>query len=208
MESVGNRMVKRFSFYFFGLMILGLGVSLTIKADVGTGAWDALNVGLSNLTGLTVGTWVILVGLILIFINAMIIKGRPNLLSMLTPILVGFTIDFWILIGLNELSFDSLLSQYFIFVVGIVLIAIGVSFYLQADFAPNPVDQFMLALHERFGFSLMVSKTIGEVLALVFAFMLNGPIGLGTIIITLTIGPIIQLFYQPVQVLYKKWKLV
>lgn len=201
-------MIKRFIFYFFGLMILGLGVSLTIKADVGTGAWDALNVGLANATGFTVGTWVILVGLILIFVNAFIIGEKPKFLSMLTPILIGFMIDFWILIGLNELELDMMVSRYLVFFVGIVLIAIGVSFYLQADFAPNPVDQFMLALNQRFGFSLMVSKTIGEVLALLFAFILNGPIGVGTIIITVVIGPIIQLFYQPVQTLYKKWKFV
>ncbi|WP_243291625.1 YitT family protein [Bacillus sp. FJAT-47783] len=201
-------MLKRFIFYFFGLMILGLGVSLTIKANIGTGAWDALNVGLSQVSGWTVGTWVILVGLLLIFVNSFISKERPMMYSMLTPILIGFTIDFWIMVGLDDLQFNSILLRYILFFIGLFLIAVGVSFYLQANIAPNPVDQFMLSLNKRFGMSLMMAKTIGEVLALILAIFLNGPIGIGTIIITIIIGPIIQLFYGPVQLLYKKWKVV
>lgn len=201
-------MAKRFIFYFFGLMILGLGVSLTIKANIGTGAWDALNVGLSQVSGWTVGTWVILVGLLLIFVNAYISQEKPMIYSMLTPILIGFTIDFWIIIGLEDIQLNSIFIRYVLFFIGLFLIAVGVSFYLQANVAPNPVDQFMLSLNKRFGMSLMMAKTVGEVIALILAIILNGPIGVGTIIITIIIGPIIQLFYGPVQVLYKKWKVV
>lgn len=201
-------MIKRSIFYLLGLMILSLGVSLTIKAEVGTGAWDALNVGLTKTIGFTVGTWVMIIGLLLIFINSFIAKEKPKLSSMLTPVLIGFKIDFWMLIGLVHMNVDNLFFQYIWFLIGVVLIAIGVGMYLQADFAPNPIDHFMIALHKRFGLNLMTAKTIGEMIALVLALLLQGPIGIGTIIITIIIGPIIQVFYKLFRDLYKKWKFV
>jgi len=201
-------MLKRAAFYIVGLFILGLGISFTIKAEVGTGAWDALNVGLTKLIGFTVGTWLMVIGLLLIFINAFISQEKPKFSSMLTPILIGFTVDFWMLFGLIHFHVDGLFFQYIWFFIGVVLIAVGVAMYLQADFAPNPIDNFMISLHKRFGLNLMTAKTIGEVFAFVLALLLQGPIGIGTIIITIIIGPIIQFFYKPIQNLYKKWKFV
>ncbi|UOK58492.1 hypothetical protein MGI18_04345 [Bacillus sp. OVS6] len=63
----------------------------------------------------------------------------------------------------------------------------------------------MLTLHQKFGLSLMAAKTIGEVGALVLALLFAGPIGLGTIIITFGIGPLIQLCNPPVNAVIGKW---
>jgi uncharacterized membrane protein YczE len=57
----------------------------------------------------------------------------------------------------------------------------------------------MYALHQRFGLSLMVSKTIGEVIALAFAIVLEGPVGLGTVIFTFLCGPLIQFFIPMIE---------
>jgi uncharacterized membrane protein YczE len=54
----------------------------------------------------------------------------------------------------------------------------------------------MLAIKERFRVNLMVAKTVGEITALIPAFFLGGPISYGTIIITFTVGPAIQLFFS------------
>jgi uncharacterized membrane protein YczE len=75
--------------------------------------------------------------------------------------------------------------------------------YLQTNFAANPIDQLMISLNERFQLSYMTAKTIGEVSALIFAFALQGPIGIGTIIITFFIGPIIQLINIPITKRYE-----
>jgi uncharacterized membrane protein YczE len=52
----------------------------------------------------------------------------------------------------------------------------------------------MMGVSKRLGVSLVVAKTIGELLALVLALIVKGPIGYGTIIVTIGIGPSIQLF--------------
>ena len=76
--------------------------------------------------------------------------------------------------------------------------------YLQTKFLANPIDQFMLALNKRFRLNFMVAKTIGEIGALILALIMQGPIGIGTIIITfLIIGPIIQYMNIPIAKRYE-----
>jgi uncharacterized membrane protein YczE len=193
----------RILFYLFGLFLMGFGVTLTIKADLGAGAWDALNVGLSNVIGLTVGSWVIIIGIILMFLNAFIVKGKPKLLALFTILLIGFSVDFWLMVVMKNIQFDLLTHKVLSLVGGIIFIAIGVAMYLQTKFPANPIDQLMISLNERFHLNFMVAKTIGEVSALILAFILQGPIGVGTIIITFLIGPIIQLFNIPITKRYE-----
>lgn len=188
-------LLKRGIAYILGLFILSLGVSFTILAGLGTGAWDALNVGLASQVGFTVGNWVIIIGVILIVVNAFLLKARPEVLAIITVFILGYFIDFWLLIALTNWHPEPFLYQLVVLIVGVVLMAFGISTYLQAKFAAIPIDQLMIAIRKRTGFSLMVSKTIGEVIALFVAFLIGGPIGLGTVIVTLSIGPLIQVFF-------------
>ncbi|MCM3165051.1 YitT family protein [Metabacillus litoralis] len=193
----------RIVFYLIGLFLMGFGVTLTIKADLGAGAWDALNVGLSNVIGLTVGSWVIIIGVILIFINALIVRGKPKFLAVVTILLIGFSVDFWLIVVMSNVHLSTLLLQVISLIAGIVLISIGVAMYLQTKFPANPIDQLMISLHERFHLNFMIAKTIGEVTALILAFILQGPIGVGTIIITFLIGPMIQWINKPMTKRYE-----
>ncbi|WP_121664443.1 YczE/YyaS/YitT family protein [Metabacillus litoralis] len=193
----------RILFYLIGLFLMGFGVTLTIKADLGAGAWDALNVGLSNVIGLTVGSWVIIIGVILIFINALIVRGKPKFLAVVTILLIGFSVDFWLIVVMSNVHLSTLLLQVISLIAGIILISIGVAMYLQTKFPANPIDQLMISLHERFHLNFMIAKTIGEVTALILAFILQGPIGVGTIIITFLIGPMIQWINKPMTKRYE-----
>ncbi len=190
-----NITVKRIISFLAGLLILSLGISFTILSDLGAGAWDALNVGLSDITGLTIGTWVILVGVILILVNAILLKKKPDIIAMVTVLIIGYFIDFWLLIVFPNYSVETLMMQIIFLLSGVVLMGLGISTYLQGKFAVVPIDRLMMAIQFRTKVSLGVAKTIGEVSALVLAFLVGGPIGVGTIVVTLSIGPMIQLFF-------------
>jgi uncharacterized protein len=186
--------LKRFVFWLIGIFIISLGATLTIKANMGAGAWDALNVGLSNLTGLTVGNFVIIVGLILLFVNSWLLKTRPDYLAIFTFFIIGTLIDFWMLIVLVNFNPTEMIWKLLTLIIGLLIIGFGVAIYIQPKFPLNPIDNFMMGLSKRLGVSLPIAKTIGEVLAFVLALLVKGPIGVGTIIVLFGIGPSIQLF--------------
>ncbi|WP_099361152.1 YczE/YyaS/YitT family protein [Fredinandcohnia onubensis] len=186
---------RRIIFFCVGLFVLALGISLMIIADIGAGAWDALNVGLSESIGLTVGNWVIIVGICVMLLNAFLLKERPAFLSIGTIILIGFFIDFWLLIALDELNLEGFVVKALVLLGGLVIASLGIAIYLQAKFPLSPLDNLMLAISKRFKLRFGISKTIAEATGLVLALLFGGPIGIGTLVVTFGIGPIIQFFY-------------
>ncbi|WP_170885453.1 YczE/YyaS/YitT family protein [Bacillus alkalicellulosilyticus] len=194
-----NTNVRRGISFVLGLFIIASGVSLTIKANIGVGGWDAFNVGLANKFGLTVGTWVIIVSISLIIINALLLRKRPEFESLVTSFLIGYFIDFWLLLVLRHLEIGYLPMQIVAFLIGLVLISIGAASYLQARFAPIPVDGLMLAFRSLFGLSIMMAKMVTEIIAVILALIVAGPIGLGTILVAFLIGPLIQFWYTKIE---------
>lgn len=185
-------------FYLVGLALLSLGVSMMILADLGAGPWDAMYVGLSGKIGLTVGSWVFIVGVLLIIINALLLKATPDYLAVITILLIGSFIDFWLLVVFAQIGSISIWIRIGVLTIGILLIAIGISCYLQSKLARNPVDNLMMTIRLRTGKSISFTKTSMELVVFVLAFFAGGPIGIGTIIVTFIMGPLIQVFYTPV----------
>ena len=185
-------------FYLVGLTFLSLGISLMILADLGAGPWDAMYVGLNNLFGLSVGTWIFIVGILLIFINALLLRERIDISAVIPVVTIGFMIDFWLLFVFANYQAPVLPIRFAMLVGGVAVIAVGIACYLQSTIARNPMDTLMMAIQTLTGKSMAVSKTMMELGVLVIAFILGGPIGLGTIFVALLIGPMIQFFYRPV----------
>ncbi len=175
-----------------------------IIANIGAGAWDALNVGLSETIGLTVGNWVILVGILLMFVNAFLLKERPAFLAIGTIIVIGFFVDFWLLIALDEWTPSGLMIKILALVGGLVIASLGIAIYLQAKFPLSPIDNLMLAISKRFKLRYGVSKTIAEATGLILALLFGGPIGIGTLVVTFAIGPFVQLFFPYFERLMQK----
>ncbi|PGM56779.1 membrane protein [Bacillus sp. AFS053548] len=197
-------MIIRTLFYLIGLLFLTLGISLAIKAGLGASAWDALAVGESKTFGLSVGNWIIINSSILLFVNAFLQRKRPDWLAAITFILIGRFLDFWLTVESEHLFDSNMVTRYIQLGLAILSMTIGIAIYLQAKFPLSPIDDLMISLNKRFGVSLGVAKTIGEVFALVLAFLLKGPIGIGTVLITFCIGPILQKLRGPIEKLYIK----
>ncbi len=100
--------------------------------------------------------------------------------------------------------FDSfhphhLIFRFAAFLLGMIILGIGVCAYLQVHFPPNPIDKLMIAVKERFQLSLQKARIICDCCALTLAVLFQGAIGVGTIILTLSLGMTIQYFYPLVE---------
>jgi hypothetical protein len=180
----------RWLFFLVGIMILGLGVSLTIKGQwFGVGSWDVLHIGLYKNLGLTIGSWSIIMGIIVITIASIGLREFPRLGTFLNMILVGLFIDFF-----NWLIPDATtwLTHGVSFILGLVLLGIGSGVYVSANLGAGPRDSFMLLLVQKMKISVRVARTMMEVIVAIIGFLLGGPIGIGTVIMAFGIGPVMQ----------------
>jgi uncharacterized protein len=198
-------MKERGLFFTVGLLILTMGVALIIKSNLGASAWDALAVGESNMFGFTVGTAVFINGVVLIFINSILLRKKPEVLAAATIFVIGALIDFWLLIGFKTFSPQGIVTQSAFLFSGILTMGLGIAIYLQAKFPASPMDTLMVAIHTRFGLNLRNSRIISEGFALLMAFLFKGAIGIGTIIVTLTLGLVVQYFHPQFERLFINW---
>jgi uncharacterized protein len=189
-------MKKKILFYLIGIAIACLGVTFLLKANVGAGPWDIVNMALVEKIGFTFGTWVIFFQVVFLFVNAFILKKRPEYESVMTLVVWGLLMDFWMEIVFKNIDLTQLPAtmRWGAFLFGIVLIGVGVGIYLTSNLPRMPYDGTMLALSDRFKININISRTILEGTALIMALLLGGKIGIGTVLIVLLIGNIVQFF--------------
>lgn len=187
----------KYVFYVVGILILTLGISLTIQSKLGTSPFDALLVGLSKNVGLTVGSWEIILALLLIVSNSLLARQRPEILGLVTALITGIGIDMWLFLLHDIVSPDLWFSQSVCFTTGLVVVGLGTATYLHTNFAPIPVDRLTLIIKELTRKTVFFSRTLIYILFLMLAFIFNGPIGVGTLL-TVCLGGYILHFFMPI----------
>ncbi|PRR89004.1 YczE/YyaS/YitT family protein [Bacillus atrophaeus] len=186
----------KYTFYVLGILILTLGISFTIQSDLGTSPFDAVVVGLSKNVGLTVGCWEIIIAFILICCNTFLKRQRPEVLGLLTAFITGIGIDMWLFLLHNLITPDLWYSKVICFGIGLVVIGLGTATYLHTNFAPIPVDRLTLIIKDLTRTNLFFSRTFIYLVFLIVAIILNGPIGVGTLL-TVCLGGIILNSFMP-----------
>lgn len=177
-------------FFFTGLIIMGLGVTLTVKGQrFGVSSWDVLHVGLFKNFGLSIGLWSIIIGIIIITVASIGLRRFPTLGTIINMTVVGLFIDFF-----NWLLPDphTFMLQFFNFALGIVLLAIGAGVYISANLGAGPRDTLMLWIVNKFGCSITIARTAMEISVVIIGYLLGGPVGIGTILMVFALGPIVQ----------------
>lgn len=195
---------EKLLFFISGIMIFTLGIVLTLQSELGVSPFDALLVGLHRTVGLTIGSWEIILGALMLLLNAMAVKRRPEYLGLLTAVVIGGCIDFWVIVLDGWVQPETLPGQMTCFIVGMAVNGFGIAAYLQANFAPVPFDRSMLVITELTRLSLVYSRAIIMIILVILAFLFNGPIGVGTLLITFLSGVIINFYVPLVEKVEKK----
>ncbi|WP_102346084.1 YczE/YyaS/YitT family protein [Bacillus sp. Marseille-P3661] len=183
-------------FYVLGILLLTFGISLTILSDLGTSPFDALLVGLSINVGLTVGSWEIILALIMICCNSLLTRRRPEVLGLLTAFITGIGIDMWLFLLHNLLTPELWYSKLVCFGIGLIIIGFGTAVYLQTNIAPIPVDRLTLIIQKLTRTTIFFSRTVIYLLFLIMAMIFNGPIGIGTLL-TVCLGGLLLNYFMP-----------
>lgn len=192
-------------FYLIGIFILTFGIALSIHSTLGASPYDALSVGLFRTFGLTIGSWEVIVGILLIIFNAIADRKKPEYFALVTSFVTGIGIDFWYFCVGYFIQFDSFVIQTVSLILGITITSFGIAIYLQSSIAPNPMDRSMLVVSKLTRLSMTYSRLLISVVLVALALLFNGAVGVGTIVNALISGLLINLFY-PFAITLKKSK--
>ncbi|HKF90121.1 MAG TPA: hypothetical protein VKC52_01440 [Acidimicrobiia bacterium] len=172
-----------------GIPVLGVGIAMTLQARLGVSPYDVLHQGIAAKTGRSVGTVVIVVGLV-ILVFWIPLRQRPGLGTVVNTLTVGLVID----LALHVVPEPELLAARVpLLVAGIVVTGLGMGLYIGAGLGPGPRDGLMTGLAAK-GFPLWAVRTVLELAALAAGWILGGNVGIGTVAFAFSIGPLGHFF--------------
>lgn len=174
---------------FAGLVLYGISDGMLLLSGLGVDPWDVFHQGLSRRTGLAVGTWVIVVGA-LVLLLWIPLRQRPGLGTLANAVVIGLVIN--LVLALAPVP-HALPLQLVLMLGGVGLNGLATGAYIGAGLGPGPRDGLMTGFAAR-GDSLRLVRTIIEVTVLVAGWLLGGTVGLGTVVYALGIGPLAQVF--------------
>jgi uncharacterized membrane protein YczE len=182
---------------FFGLVLFGFGLALMVIADLGLSPWDVFHQGISQRTGIPIGTVVIITGLLLLVLWIPL-KERIGIGTIANAIVIGLTLDLFLLFLPDQI--DVLAVRWLSMLLGVLLVAIGSGFYIGAGLGPGPRDGLMTGITRRTGYPLGLVRGVLEVGVLLIGWLLGGTVGVGTLVFALGIGPLVQFFLNRLQI--------
>lgn len=190
MQPINQRqLIPRFLIYFFGLLIMALGIVLILKANLGATPWDVLHVGLYYQFGLTIGSWSIIVGLVILGVSALLTKKIPQIGAFINMLSVGIFIDMYLFLPFIQTP-STIIGKVIMFIIGLVIMCYGMGFYISPNLGAGPRDSLMLALTSRTGWKVRNIRGTMEIFVLIIGWLLGGPVSFGTFMLSLLIGPL------------------
>ena len=180
------------------LFVNGFGVYLTIRANIGAGPWDVLNLGLSKTLGILYGTASVAVSYAILGID-IALKEPIGIAMFIDAFVVGKAVDLFNRINLVP-ECNGLATGIPVMILGLVIMAYTQYTYMSASLGCGPRDTLLVALAKRAGKIPIgvVSITLLS-LATFIGWLLGGPVGIGTLICAFATGPIMQMAFTSVK---------
>lgn len=214
-----KKIVLKFIRLLVGLAIMSFGSAMALVADLGMEPWDVLNDGMAKfLQGhigitlpngadlVTFGRANITIGLIILLIDVLC-KEKVGFGTFINILICGNIVDFCtgdmfpglaLLPDYRGLPLTvSLVSRLILCVLSLLPAAFGMYVYMSARLGSGPRDGLMVVLTKRLKkWPVGGIRVLLEGCALMLGWILGGRVGIGTIILVLLSGPVMQVIFK------------
>ena len=180
---VASRLPQLFS----GLILCGIGLAIAYEAGLGLNPWDVFHDGFSKLLGIPIGKAGVLTGFI-VLIGWIPLKQKPFIGTIINILTIGNIQDIFIYLIPTP---ESIYVRHLYLYIATMIFAVGVGLYIGAGLGPGPRDGIMTGL-ARLGVSIKAARIGIDFSAFIIGVLLGGTYGYGTIVMVITVGPIVQ----------------
>lgn len=187
-------MLERYFKLILGLFLIAASKVITINASLGYPPWDVFHQGIANILNIKIGTVIIIVGVIIVGIG-ILFGQRPGIGTILNMFLIGVFINIIMTIKLMPVFANVYIRLLTVFI-SMIIMGLGSYLYIGAGFGAGPRDGLMLILLEKTNKSVSFIRNSIEIMVLVIGYLLGGPVGVGTVIVSLGLGFAIQFVFN------------
>lgn len=212
-KSTPAQFVIRIFIYCFALLLMALGVALSVNSNLGVSPVNSLPYVVSQILNVQMGTCVTVIFCFYILLQWIILRKEFQIIQLLQiafSTIFGYFVDFAkALVG--TFALPGYLGQLTMLAASIVLIALGVLLYMDAQLVPMPMEGLASTIAQKLNKPFPTMKMtvdclaviIGIVLSFAFLGKLDG-IREGTIITAVLVGKLIAVFRKPISPIIKK----
>ena len=204
---------KRLFLCILMILCISLGASLTIKAAIGVGAWDALAVTGNNLLGIKVGTIQMILNIICVGIQFIILKREFRIRHMLQiglSILLGITVNFILYNLLINVELTTYISRLAVFLLGNIINGFAMAIIMMLEIVTFPLEGACMAFARRFDFEFHKVRQYIDIafiaIVLITFLIIKDTLSIreGTVISMLVYGPIMGFFMKRFKPFFQK----
>ncbi len=181
----------------FGFALFGFSIAMMIRSNLGTTPWAVLEVALSQLTNIRPGRMSIIVGFV-VLLGALAMREKIGWGTLANILFIGLWEDMFL--SYIPPIHDELILQSAMLFAAILIMGFASALYIGVDAGAGPRDSLMLALHRTTKLSIRVARAIIEVTVVLVGWWLGGPLGFGTVIFAVLIGPAVQWAFKLLKV--------
>lgn len=180
-----------------GSVLVALAVAVTLWTQLGPGPLDVFIGAVRVRTGLPLGLaiWLVVGSLIAL---AWALGRRPGPATLVGPLVVGPVMQFGVSVLDTVDVPDALVARMAIHLLAVLAIGLGAGMTIASGLGAGSGELLAIAAAARTGRRRPHVRLAFESTWLVVGVTLGGPIGLGTFIVALAIGPSVELGYRSV----------
>ena len=179
---------RRWSVFATGYVALICGIAMSITAGLGVGSWQVLETGLISLTGASFGVVAFVEAVVARAIAGVLLGQRPWIA---TALLAGAGVGIGALVDVMATP-EALLGRVALLSVAMVLLAIGVAFYLASDLGASAQDAIFVGLYTRYALRPGRVRFVMDGLLVVAGMLIGGQFGIGTLAVTIVVPLLIE----------------
>lgn len=174
-----------------GVFIMGFGMSVLEKLNFGTDPYTCMNIGLSSIFDISLGTAALLVSAVMLVFVVIFNISKLGLGTLFNMVGFGYSIDLfriiWKSVGFEGMS-DGVV-RYLLLALMLTIFIFAVSLYLAADLGSAPYDAIPEMISSWTKIPFVAVRMCWDISAVAVGFVLGSTVGITTLVCAFFVGP-------------------
>lgn len=189
------------------VITMGFSLSWLVLVDFGTDPCTCMNMAIANKVGLSLGTWQALFNIFLFIFVIRFGKENIGFGTLANMFLVGYSLDFFSYLWSKLLPanlFDSIVLRIVVLLIALTVFIFAAAVYMDVKLGTAPYDAipFMISEHQH-KLSFRAIRMCFDFTVIFIGFIFGGTVGIVTILMGFTLGPVISFIGKKISWLVK-----
>ena len=176
-----------------GLLIAGIGTAFMFNAGQGSAPAATITEGVAVFSKLNYGLSGIIVNVLFLILLIFLDRSLINVGTVLATFCLGYFIDLGVfLLSPLNIAGMSFMLKTIMMVIGCIITAIGLGYYIGVDFGSGAMDGMSIVLNKKLKIPFTYCRWGMDALLMIIGVVLGASWGLGTVASIVLTGPIMS----------------